>query len=245
MADSQFEQPDGERPRASASSRYLGNGEPVDEPIVFVIDDDESVRRSLERVLRSVQLDVQTFGTAGGFLVQRLPDRPTCVVLDLRLPDASGLALQESLIRSAHDVPIIFISGHADVPSSVQAMKAGAVDFLQKPFSDQELLDSVHGALLRDRDARRERAEIAGIRLRFDTLSQRERDVLALLMLGRINRQIAEELGISEKTVKHHRGGVMKKMRAGSLAELVRQSDRLGFPPAPGREGRPIYGCVT
>jgi FixJ family two-component response regulator len=124
-------------------------------------------------------------------------------------------------------------------------MKAGAVDFLQKPFSDQELLDSVHGALLRDRDARRERAEIAGIRLRFDTLSQRERDVLALLMLGRINRQIAEELGISEKTVKHHRGGVMKKMRAGSLAELVRQSDRLGFPPAPGREGRPIYGCVT
>jgi len=230
MADSQAGRPDGEMWRAPASPRDAGIGESLEQPIVFVIDDDESVRRSLERLLRSVQLDVQTFGTAREFSVQSVSDRPACVVLDLRLPDLSGLALQESLIRSGRDVPIVFISGHADVPSSVQAIKAGAVDFLQKPFGDQELLDIIHGALLRDRDARRRRAEIAGIRVRFDTLTGRERDVLALVKRGRINKQIAKDLGISDKTVKFHRGRVMKKMQAGSLADLVRQADRLGFP---------------
>ena len=152
-------------------------------------------------------------------------------MLDLRLPGPSGLELQESLIRSGHDVPIVFISGHADVPSSVRAIKAGAVDFLQKPFSDQALLDIIHGALLRDRDARRDRAEIADIRLRFDTLTPRERDVLRLVIQGRLNKQIAGDLGISEKTVKFHRGRVMEKTQAGSVAELVRQADRLGLRP--------------
>jgi FixJ family two-component response regulator len=160
-----------------------------------------------------------------------MPDRPACVVLDLRLPGPSGLELQESLLRSGHDVPIVFISGHADVPSSVRAIKAGAVDFLQKPFSDQALLDIIHGALRRDREARRDRAEVASIRARFDMLTPRERDVLRLVIQGRLNKQIAGDLGISEKTVKFHRGRVMDKTQAGSVAELVRQADRLGFRP--------------
>jgi FixJ family two-component response regulator len=153
-------------------------------------------------------------------------------VLDLRLPGPSGLELQESLIRSGHDVPIVFISGHADVPSSVRAIKAGAVDFLQKPFSDQALLDIIHGALRRDREARRDRAEVASIRVRFDTLTPRERDVLRLVIQGRLNKQIAGDLGISEKTVKFHRGRVMEKTQVGSVAELVRQADRLGLRPS-------------
>lgn len=206
-------------------------GEPLERPIVFVIDDDDSVRRSLERLLRSVDLDVETSASAQDFLRKPMPDRPACVVLDLRLPGPSGLELQESLIRSGHDVPIVFISGHADVPSSVRAIKAGAVDFLQKPFSDQALLDIIHGALRRDREARRDRAEIASIRVRFDTLTPRERDVLRLVIQGRLNKQIAGDLGISEKTVKFHRGRVMEKTQAGSVAELVRQADRLGLRP--------------
>jgi len=206
-------------------------GELLEQPIVFVIDDDDSVRRSLERLLRSVDLDVETFASAQDFLRKPMPDRPACVVLDLRLPGPSGLELQESLIRSGHEVPIVFISGHADVPSSVRAIKAGAVDFLQKPFSDQALLDIIHGALRRDREARRDRAEVASIRVRFDTLTPRERDVLRLVIQGRLNKQIAGDLGISEKTVKFHRGRVMEKTQAGSVAELVRQADRLGLRP--------------
>src|SRR6266850_2303646 len=174
-----------EAPRAPIGSPAPGPGEPVDRPIVFVIDDDDSVRRSLE-----------------------------------------------SLIRSGRDIPIIFISGHADVPSSVRAIKAGAIDFLQKPFSDQALLDIIHRALRDDREARRERAELAAIRQRFDMLTPRERDVLGLVVQGRLNKQIAGDLGISEKTVKFHRGRVMEKTQAGSVAELVRQSDRLGLWPA-------------
>jgi FixJ family two-component response regulator len=206
-------------------------GELLEQPIVFVIDDDDSVRRSLERLLRSVDLEVETFASAQDFLRKPMPDRPACVVLDLRLPGPSGLELQESLIRSGHDVPIVFISGHADVPSSVRAIKAGAVDFLQKPFSDQALLDIIHGALRRDREARRDRAEVASIRVRFDMLTPRERDVLRLVIQGRLNKQIAGDLGISEKTVKFHRGRVMEKTQAGSVAELVRQADRLGLRP--------------
>ena len=220
-----------EAQRGLAGSRNIGTGEPIDEPIVFVIDDDDSVRRSLERLLRSVDLDVETFSSAREFFNLPLPNRPACVVLDLRLPGASGLELQESLIQAGHDVPIIFISGHADVPSSVRAMKAGAIDFLQKPFSDQALLDIIHRALHHDREARKERAELAAIRQRFDTLTPRERDVLGLVIQGRLNKQIASDLGISEKTVKFHRGRVMEKTQAGSVAELVRQSDRLGLRP--------------
>ncbi len=204
-------------------------GELPEQPIVFVIDDDDSVRRSLDRLLRSVDLEVETFASAEDFLRKPLPERPSCVVLDLRLPGPSGLELQESLLRAGHDLPIIFISGHADVPSSVRAIKAGAVDFLQKPFSDQALLDIIHGALRRDREARRDRAEVAGIRVRFDMLTPRERDVLRLVIQGRLNKQIASDLGISEKTVKFHRGRVMEKTQAGSVAELVRQADRLGL----------------
>ncbi|MGH7392215.1 MAG: response regulator transcription factor [Candidatus Rokuibacteriota bacterium] len=194
-----------------------------------MIDDDDSVRRSLERLLRSVDLEVHTFSSAKEFLDRPPADRPACVILDLRLPGPSGLELQESLIRAERHLPIIFISGHADVPSSVRAIKAGAIDFLQKPFSDQALLDIVHRALDRDRAARRERAELAGIRQRFGTLTSRERDVLKLVILGRLNKQIAGDLGISEKTVKFHRGRVMEKTQVGSVAELVRQADRLGL----------------
>jgi FixJ family two-component response regulator len=240
MANSMGQPSNRETPQRQAGSPGVGTATPTDEPIVFVIDDDDSVRRSLERLLRSVGLEVLTFSTARDFLAQGFPDRPSCVVLDLRLPGPSGLELQDSLIRSGNDVPIIFISGHADVPSSVHAIKAGAVDFLQKPFSDQALLDIIHGALLRDRQARQERAEIAGIRTRFDTLTPRERDVLALVIQGRLNKQIAGDLGISEKTVKFHRGRVMEKTQAGSVAELVRQADKLAFRPAVDRQGLPL-----
>ena len=241
-ADSKARRAGGETPTGLARPRYARTGESVERPIVFVIDDDEAVRRSLERLFRTVWLDVQTFGSAREFLLQGLPDRPLCVVLDLRLPGLSGLELQERLIRSGHDVPIIFISGHSDVPSSVRAIKAGAVDFLPKPLSDQALLDLIHGALLRDREARRQRAEIAQMRVRFNTLTPRERDVLALLIRGRRNKQIAKDLGAAVKTVKFHRGRVMKKTGAGSLAELVRQADRLGVSPAPDREGLRLRG---
>jgi FixJ family two-component response regulator len=197
-------------------------------PIVFVIDDDESVRRGLERLLRSVGLEVEAFASSREFIARPLPDRPACVVLDLRLPGASGLEVQETLARAGREIPIIFISGYADVASSVRALKAGAIDFLQKPFSDQALLDIVHEALGRSRESRRHHAELAAIRTRFDTLTPRERDVLRLVLLGLLNKQIAAELGISEKTVKFHRGRVMEKTQAGSVAELVRQAEKLG-----------------
>ena len=223
--------PNRDAPRAAVGPPAAGPGDPADQPIVFVIDDDDSVRRSLERLLRSVDLDVQTFSSAREFIDLPVPDRPACIVLDLRLPGPSGLELQESLNQARREIPIIFISGHADVPSSVRAIKAGAIDFLQKPFSDQALLDIIHRALRHDREARRERAELAAIRVRSDTLTPRERDVLGLVIQGRLNKQIAGDLGISEKTVKFHRGRVMEKTQAGSVAELVRQSDRLGLWP--------------
>jgi len=211
--------------------RPVSSGRPDDAaaapPIVFVIDDDESMRRALERLLRSVGLQVETFSAASEFVGRALPDRPACVILDLRLPGQSGLDVQESLARAGREVPIIFISGYADVPSSVRALKAGAFDFLQKPFSDQQLLDVIHEALERDRDERRLRAERAAVRERFDTLTPRERDVLHLVLQGLLNKQIAAELGISEKTVKFHRGRVMDKTQAGSVAELVRQAEKI------------------
>jgi RNA polymerase sigma factor (sigma-70 family) len=197
-------------------------------PIVFVIDDDDSVRRGLERLLRSVGLEVEAFASSREFIARAQPDRPACIVLDLRLPGASGLEVQETLARAGREIPIIFISGYADVASSVRALKAGAIDFLQKPFSDQALLDIVHEALGRSRESRRHRAELAAIHSRFDTLTPRERDVLRLVLRGLLNKQIAAELGISEKTVKFHRGRVMEKTQAGSVAELVRQAEKLG-----------------
>jgi FixJ family two-component response regulator len=196
-------------------------------PLVFVIDDDESVRRALERLLRSDGLDVECFGSSKEFIARAMPDRPTCVLLDLRLPGASGLELQDTLARAGWEIPIIFISGVADVGSTVRALKAGAVDFLQKPLSDQALLDTVHDALDRARHTRRERAECAAIQARFNLLTARERDVLRLVLRGLLNKQIASELGISEKTVKFHRGRVMEKTEAGSVAELVRQAERI------------------
>jgi FixJ family two-component response regulator len=196
-------------------------------PIVFVIDDDTSVRRGLERLLRSVGLEVESFASSQEFIVRPLPDRPACVVLDLRLPGASGLEVQETLSRARREIPIIFISGYADVASSVRALKAGAVDFLQKPFSNQALLDIVHEALGRSRTSLRLRAELASIRERFDGLTPRERDVLRLVLKGLLNKQVAAELGISEKTVKFHRGRVMEKTQAGSVAELVRLAEKI------------------
>jgi FixJ family two-component response regulator len=200
-------------------------------PVVFVIDDDESVRRGLERLLRSVGLDVETFASAPEFIGQPLPDRPACVVLDLRLPGASGLEVQEALSGAGRTVPVIFISGYADVASSVRALKAGAVDFLEKPFSDQALLDVVHQALERSRQSRRQRAEVDAVRARYQRLTPRERDVLRLVVQGLLNKQIASALGISEKTVKFHRSRMMVKMGVSSLAELVHQASRLGIPP--------------
>ena len=214
-------------PRSGAPARGPENSAAAP-PIVFVIDDDDSVRRGLERLLRSVGLEVEAFASSREFIARVLPDLPACVVLDLRLPGASGLEVQETLARAGREIPIIFISGYADVASSVRALKAGAIDFLQKPFSDQALLDIVHEALGRSRESRRHRAELAAIRVRFDTLTPRERDVLRLVLRGLLNKQIAAELGISEKTVKFHRGRVMEKTQAGSVAELVRQAEKLG-----------------
>jgi FixJ family two-component response regulator len=197
--------------------------------LVLIIDDDESVRRGFERLLRSDGLEVKCFGSSKEFVAGPLPDRLACLVLDLRLPGASGLEVQEALIRAGCEIPIIFISGYADVRSSVLALKAGAVDFLEKPIDDQDLLDRVHETLGRARVTRRERADRAAIQARFERLSPRERDVLRLLLRGMLNKQVGAELGISEKTVKFHRGRVMAKTAAGSMAELVRQAAKIEF----------------
>ncbi len=226
MTNRRGPRPEGALPRGN-SAVHANDTTAMVTPIVFVIDDDESMRRALERLLRSDGLPVETFGAASEFIGRPLPDRPACVVLDLRMPGLSGLEVQESLARAGREIPIIFISGYADVPSSVRALKAGAFDFLQKPFSDQQLLDVIHEALERDRTGRRQRAERDAARERFATLTPRERDVLRLVLRGLLNKQIAAELGISEKTVKFHRGRVMDKTQAGSVAELVRQAEKL------------------
>ena len=205
----------------------------MNDGLVFVIDDDELVRRALSRLLRSAGLQVQTFPSAKAFLDATPLDRPACLVLDLQLPGPSGLELQAALIRAGRDIPIVFVTGHGDVPSSVRAMKSGAVDFLQKPFDGQELLDCVTRALSRSREQRAERAERAVLRERHATLTSREREVLKLVVTGRLNKQIAGDLGVAEKTVKVHRGRVMAKMQAGSVAELVRMVEKLGEERAP------------
>ncbi len=198
--------------------------------LVFVIDDDAAMRRSLENLIRSVGLRVEAFASAQEFLSSKRADVPGCLVLDVRLPGLSGLDLQRRMADADIEIPIIFITGHGDIPMTVQAMKAGAVEFLPKPFRDQELLDAIQQALERDRKAREQRAELEVLRSRFDLLTPREREVMPLLVAGLLNKQIAAELGSSETTIKIHKHHVMEKMRASSLAELVRIADRIGIP---------------
>jgi FixJ family two-component response regulator len=200
-------------------------------PIVFVVDDDQGVRDALRRLLMSVGLAVEVFPSAQAFLGSPRRHAPGCLVLDVRLPGLSGLDLQQELAKSEATLPIIFLTGHGDIPMSVQAMKAGAVEFLTKPFRQQDLLDAIRHAIERDRVARIERVELAELRRRYDSLTPRERDVMAATAAGLLNKQIAAQLGTSEATVKEQRGHVMRKMQAGSLADLVRSASRLGITP--------------
>jgi FixJ family two-component response regulator len=197
--------------------------------MVFVIDDDAPTRESLKNLTRSIGLRVEAFSSAQEFLRSKRPDLAACLVLDVRLKGLSGLDLQKRMAEAGIDIPIIFITGHGDIPMTVQAMKAGAVEFLTKPFRDQDLLDAVHQALERDRKARDQRAKNEELHTRYDSLTPREREVMALVVGGLLNKQIAGELGTSETTVKIHRHQVMEKMDAGSLAELVRMADKLGI----------------
>jgi FixJ family two-component response regulator len=201
------------------------------QPVVFVIDDDPSVRAALAGLLRSVGLEVRPYGSTQEFLQSERPDAPGCLVLDVRLPGRSGLDFQRELGESGIQLPVVFITGHGDIPMSVRAMKAGAIEFLTKPFHDQELLDAIHLGIERDRARRREAAAFAGLQERFASLTAREREIMALVVTGRMNKQIAADLEVSEITVKVHRGQVMRKMRAKSLAELVRMADQLKVSP--------------
>jgi FixJ family two-component response regulator len=199
--------------------------------IVFVVDDDPSIRESLQGLLQAAGLDVQTFASAEEFLGSRRPDTPACLVLDIELPGLSGLDLQHELATAGIELPIIFVTGHGDIPRSVQAMKAGAAEFLTKPLHPECLLAAIRHAIERDRAARRERAEMSNLRRRFDTLTPRERQVMRLVVAGLLNKQSAGELGTSEITIKVHRARVMQKMRAESLPELVRMAERLEISP--------------
>ena len=200
------------------------------QPMVFVVDDDDAVRASLERLIRSAGFTVKTFASANQFLENERPDAPGCLVLDVKLPGIGGLDLQRRLAETDIGIPIVFITGHGDIPMSVRAIKAGAIEFLTKPFRDQDLLDAINQAIELDRTTRQWKSEIAKLRDRHDTLTPREQEVMQLVVSGLLNKQIALELGTSEITIKVHRGQVMQKMRANSLADLVRISEKLGTP---------------
>jgi FixJ family two-component response regulator len=196
--------------------------------VVFVVDDDAAVREALDRLFRSVGLEAKTFGSAAEFLQNKLPDAASCLVLDVRLPGLSGLDFQAELVAAGLHIPIIFMTGHGDIPMSVRAMKAGAVEFLPKPFRDQDLLDAVQQALEHDRKRREHDSGLAKLKSAFESLTPREQEVMGLVTAGLMNKQVAGEIGVSEITAKVHRGNIMRKMGAKTLAELVRMADALG-----------------
>jgi FixJ family two-component response regulator len=198
-----------------------------DAPIVFIVDDDDSVRKALTRLVKSVDLNVETFASADDFLKRDSHNGPACLVLDIRMPGLSGLDLQDELVAAGRTLPIIFVSAHGNIPLSVRAMKAGAVDFIEKPFEDQTLLDAIHQSLKEDRQAKLKQAELREIQRRVDSLTPREREVFALVVSGKLNKQIAFKLGTSERTIKAHRARVMKKMQAKSLADLIRLAEKV------------------
>jgi FixJ family two-component response regulator len=202
----------------------------IERPVVFVVDDDPSMRHALQDLVASVGLEPRAFATPQEFLQARRADAPSCLVLDVRLPGANGLAFQEELARAGVRVPVIFITGHGDIPMSVRAIKAGAIEFLSKPFREQELLDAIHAGIERDRAQRRAAAAVAELEQCFATLTEREREIMPLVIAGQANKRIAAGLGVAEATVKVHRAQIMRKMQAKSLPELVRMGDTLGKP---------------
>lgn len=205
-----------------------------DKPVVFVIDDDASIRKALSNLFKSVGFDPRPFASAQDFLEITPPDVPSCIVSDIRMQGLSGIDLQHELVKAKREVPIVFITGHGDVPMSVRAMKSGAVDFLTKPFREQDLLDAVKAGIERDVSRRRNDGAVSGVRRRFDTLTRREQEVMKSVVSGLLNKQIASSMGLSEVTVKVHRSHLMRKMQAKSLAELIHMANLLGMTgPAP------------